>query len=130
MTDSNMLQFTIPPSVSFCKDVAWDSSGHLVVDQNGLIVLSNPKADDTFGEIRGGLVNKRVEQLMPEESAAKHPGLRAVFMAASPANHAMNFGREVLAKRLDGVSIRVLVALTPFRDERGAYFVMAKIDQL
>lgn len=95
--------------------------GMLVVDDAGQILLANPKAEEMFGYAPGELTGGQIEQLVPEQSRASHPGHRRTFMAENR-TRSMGEGPQLRGLRKDGSEFELYVTLSPLpsRGTRGS----------
>ncbi len=85
--------------------------GILVVNTEGLIVLSNADAEHIFGYAVGELVGLCVDELVPSEFRARHPAMRAEFMA-SRGHRKLQSERDFLGRRKDGSIVPLDLALS------------------
>lgn len=111
-----------------CRDMAWANIAFLTIDSTGKIKHANRKCEEMFRANLGQLEQFMVEDLMTEEFRAKHPAFRRSFFAERRSRN-MNQNREVEAVRLDGVKIRVRIALSAFFKD-GEQFAQAAINEL
>ncbi len=86
--------------------------GLLVVDESGRIVLTNTAAGEIFGWPPGRLVDRSVENLIPEDVRANHRRYRSDY-AQSPSVRRMGAGRFLRCLRSDGSTLTAEVALSP-----------------
>jgi PAS domain S-box-containing protein len=99
--------------------------GLLLVDPDGIIVMSNPAADDMFGCAKGDLEGTSVDNLLPTGLREGHAHLRAKFLQ-HPEIRKMGGQRELKALRKDGREFPVEVGLNPCLDH-GKQFVLATV---
>jgi len=104
------------------------STGMIVVDDAGLIELSNPEAETLFGFGKGELAGFSVDKLLPADRQAQHAEWRREFMQA-PETRKMGIGRELEAVTKDGKIVRIEVGLNPYL-EHGKQLVLATIVDL
>ena len=86
--------------------------GLLYVGDDGLIGLTNRRADELFGYTRGSLIGMPVELLIPEEVRDQHIRHRASYVLA-PSVREMGLGRHLVAVRADGRPLPVEISLSP-----------------
>jgi len=103
------------------------STGMIIVDDTGSIVLVNAQVERLFGYTRGELIGRSIEILVPERHRAHHPGFRAVFFE-NPQARPMGAGRELHARRKDGTDIPVEIALSPFATPDGNFVLAGLVD--
>jgi two-component system sensor histidine kinase/response regulator len=94
--------------------------GMLVVDADGRILLSNPKAEKIFGYEFGELVGTAIGQLVPTASRGSHAEMRASFMEEGQ-SRLMGEGINVAGLRKDGTEFPLAISLSllPARGSRG-----------
>ncbi len=85
--------------------------GMLVVNSEGIIVLSNADAEHIFGYTSGELNGLSVDELVPTEFKARHPAMRAEFMA-SKGHRKLQSERDFLGRRKDGSIVPLDLALS------------------
>ena len=86
--------------------------GIVVVDDRGLIVEVNPRAEAQFGYSAEELVGRRVETLVPEAYRDAHVGRRIGFQG-EPTVRPMGIGMELSGRRKDGSAFPVEISLSP-----------------
>jgi PAS domain S-box-containing protein len=94
--------------------------GMLVVDADGRILLSNPKAEKIFGHAIGELVGTAVAQLVPVATRVAHAEMRTRFMAEGQSSQ-MGEGMKVVGLGKDGTEFPLTISLSPLpaRGSRG-----------
>ena len=92
--------------------------GMLVVDADGRILLSNPKAEKIFGYEIGELVGTAVGQLVPPATRVSHAEMRARFMLEGQ-SRPMGENINVAGLRKDGTEFPLTISLSPL-PARGA----------
>jgi two-component system CheB/CheR fusion protein len=102
-------------------------SGMIMVDSEGRIILLNAHAEKLFGYGRDELNGQKVDMLVPERFRAKHPGLRAGFIA-QPTIRPMGTGRDLFALRKDGSEFPVEIGLSPIVTDQGTMVLAAIVD--
>ncbi|MBF6023833.1 PAS domain-containing sensor histidine kinase [Lysobacter niastensis] len=100
----------------------------VLAEESGAIALVNARAESMFGYVRGELVGRSVEELMPHEHRAQHPDHRRAFHS-HPEARSMGSGRDLRGLRSDGSSFPIEVGLSPIRTRAGL-FVLATITDL
>ena len=89
----------------------------IVVDRQGVIVLTNAHAERLFGYEEGALVGLQVEALLPLALRQAHVAHRAQYVA-HPRERAMGAGYELTGIRADGRSFPVEIGLSPVAASR------------
>src|ERR1041385_9064104 len=100
-------------------------SAILVVDDEGMIVLANKRAEQLFGYSRAELVNHPVEFLVPERFRAQHSTMRDSFLK-NPTARPMGSCRELYGRRKDDSEVPIEIGLNPITTAEGT-FVLANI---
>jgi PAS domain S-box-containing protein len=90
----------------------------VIVNQDGLIVLTNAQTEKMFGYPRQELLGQPVEILVPERFRGKHPGLRSGFCDA-PRPRSMGAGQGLYGRRRDGTEFPVEINLSPLETPNG-----------
>ena len=104
------------------------SVGMVVVDAEGLIIMSNPSAETMLGYDKKGLAGLSVDSLLPASQRDLHVRMRSEFLL-NPEVRRMGRGRKLEALTADGSRIPVEVGLNPFLDH-GKQVVLASIIDL
>jgi len=86
--------------------------GMLVADENGVIILTNPKIEAMFGYHAGMLVGQKLEVLVPVDVQGHHAGLREGFMQSGHARAMGTLNKELRGVRQDGSEFPVEVGLS------------------
>jgi PAS domain S-box-containing protein len=94
----------------------------IVVDESGLIVHSNPKAEELFGYARETLEGVAVELLLPPSLRASHARHRAEF-AGNRRIRPMDPAQEFVGVRADGTHFPVEIGLSSLNSGEGQLFV-------
>src|SRR5205085_4646451 len=81
-------------------------TGMIMVDANGRIVLVNREIERLFGYTREELLQRSIEDLVPERFRTGHPDVRRRFFDA-PQRRSMGAGRDLFGLRRDGQEIPV-----------------------
>jgi PAS domain S-box-containing protein len=92
--------------------VEWCSSGMVMVDASGRMVLVNSEIERMFGYHRNELIGQSVEILVPENLRRTHAHHCDTFVAA-PETRRMGTFRDLFARRKDGTEFPVDVGLNP-----------------
>jgi PAS domain S-box-containing protein len=90
----------------------------VIVDQAGIITLTNAQAVKLFGYTREELLGQAVEMLVPERFHGKHHGHRKGFFGA-PRPRSMGAGLDLHGRRKDGTEFPVEISLSPLVTEAG-----------
>jgi PAS domain S-box-containing protein len=99
----------------------------LIVDRNGAITESNPRAEQVFDCSGSALRTMSVEDLVPAGARAGHAGHRAAYFAASLARP-MGAGLDLTARRRDGSEFPVEISLAPLTLRGEPYVVATVVD--
>src|SRR5690606_24411941 len=86
--------------------------GMLVVDDQGVIVIANPKVHQQFGYQSGRLVGMKVEELMPVAARERHVQYREAFMRSNALRAMDSVNGEFRALHADGHEFPVELGLT------------------
>ena len=103
------------------------SSGILLADAQGNIVMINPCAEALFGYEPNELIGKKIELLIPDRFTAKHEAYREAYHE-TPSARAMGTGLDLYGKRKNGDEFPVEVSLSPFRDDNKDFVIAFVID--
>ncbi len=104
------------------------TSGILMTDAQGNIVLVNRQVELLFGYAREELLGKPVEILVPAPQREEHALSRAGFLR-DPRVRSMGAGRDLFGRRKDGREIPLEIGLTPVIATDGM-FVLATITDI
>ena len=112
---------------SSIEEVLFDAApdGVLIVNTEGRIVRANPQAAQLFATTVEGLEGLSVEDLMPESLRSEHRQHRQGF-ASNPRTRQMGAGLDLVARRSDGSTFPVDIALGPL-ELGGEPYVVASI---
>lgn len=78
----------------------------------GEILYATELAESMFGYPPGGLAGRCVDDLLPDDSRARHAAYRAEF-AAHPRARPMGHGLVLFGRRRDGSTFPVQISLSP-----------------
>lgn len=98
-----------------------------VVAEDGTIAAVNAQAETLTGYVRGDLVGRSVEQLVPLRHAGAHSRHRDDYFAAA-GRRPMGTGLDTRVLRRDGVEVPVDIALSPLRADGRRYAVASVRD--
>lgn len=101
--------------------------GMLMVNSEGIMTLANKHVETLFGYDRHELIDRPVEQLIPERLRGGHPGQRARYFQ-SPTMRAMGVGRELFGLRKDGREVPIEIGLNPIETDAGLMVMASIID--
>ena len=87
-------------------------NGIVVVDEQGRIQLVNASTERLFGYVRGELLCKNIEVLVPAPQAEAHRSLRGAYQER-PEGRPMGAGRDLSGRRKDGSEFPVEIGLNP-----------------
>jgi PAS domain S-box-containing protein len=103
------------------------TEGMLIVNKGGSIVLVNTFAEQLFGYRSTELIGINIENLLPDRLRVAHHGHREAFMA-NPETRPMGKGRELLARRKDGIEFPVEISLSHFKNDQGSFAIAFILD--
>ncbi|WP_165418559.1 response regulator [Dyella amyloliquefaciens] len=86
--------------------------GMMIVDEDGRIVLANPKLEAIFGYAAGELTGANVEQLVPADSGGHHAGLRQQFFGEGMSRKMGAGNADLHGVRKDGSELSVEIGLS------------------
>ncbi len=90
------------------------AEGLVVVDQNGIILMHNPRLGSLFGYADGELIGHPIETLIPAAQRHRHVQHRQGYNAR-PVQRSMGMGMDLKAQCKDGKEIPVEVSLNHFQ---------------
>jgi len=96
----------------------------LLVDLQGVIALGNPAAIELLGYEVDELVGLSVDELVPDTIRPRHAAYRHAY-SDHPRARPMGTQMELVAKRRDGSTVVVEIALSPLQDHGLPYVVAA-----
>lgn len=99
----------------------------VMVDESGLIVLTNSQTDTLFGYEPGTLVGQSIDILIPLDYQAAH---RHHVAQSIPQQRTMSQRRDqkIFALRKNGEEFRVEIGLTPISGQEGHYVLASVVD--
>ncbi|MSU90368.1 PAS domain S-box protein [Rhodobacteraceae bacterium 2CG4] len=103
------------------------SSGMILADAAGRIVLTNAAAERLFGYDRAELAGREVEDLIPPRLREEHANHRRSY-AQQPEVRVMGAGRELFGLRKDGTEVPVEIGLNPLMTGQGLMVLSTIID--
>jgi PAS domain S-box-containing protein len=98
----------------------------LVVDAEGVVIVSNALAERMFGYARGALVGHSVEALIPERFRETHVAHRRGFLVNPRTRPMGSASMSLTGRRRDGTEFPVEISLSPMKAEHG-WLVMAAV---
>lgn len=101
------------------------TEGIILANKGGQIVLINPAAERMFGYSKEDLLDKKVEQLIPQRYVPNHEGYRQQFHQ-HPQSRQMGHGRDLFAKQKDGTEFPVEISLS-YYNQKNEFYVIAFI---
>lgn len=105
----------------------FSTSGILLTNAKGNIVIANPAIEQLFGYQAGELLGQPVEVLIPKRLTDRHHSHRADFHQ-NPHPRSMGIGMDLKGLKKDGTEFPVEVSLSPFKSSDGHYVVAFVID--
>jgi two-component system, sensor histidine kinase len=105
--------FAVPDSFyRYLVEAAPDAM--IVVDEQGLIAITNAEAERVFGYSRGEMLGQPIEFLLPARFRDRHSAHRGSYTAA-PRLRTMGSGMELAGLRADGQEFPVEISLSPIQ---------------
>lgn len=104
-----------------------NTSGLLVANATGRIVMANPAFENMFGYRFSELINQPVEMLLPEAIRSHHAEQREEYLRA-PTSRAMGAGRDLHGTRKDGSVFPIEIGLSPYRDNNQSFVLATVVD--
>lgn len=87
----------------------------ITIDHDGIIEAVNPAAEHMFGYAAGEMVGQNVKMLMPMPDRDRHDGYLKHYLQTGQA-HIIGIGREVEARRKDGTTFFVDLAVSEVKE--------------
>ena len=103
------------------------STGMLMVDANGIIVIVNKIVEKKFGYSRADLVGQNIEMLIPERYRTGHFEKMQGF-SAEGRPRPMGLGLELFGLKADGQEIPIEIELTPVDTSTGRSVIASIMD--
>jgi len=103
------------------------TTGMMMIDQKGEVVLVNAEIERLFGYSRHELIGRPVEALLPSRFRDRHPGHRASFQS-NPQTRLMGAGRNLYGLRKDGTEVPIEIGLNPLRTSAGDFVLSSVVD--
>lgn len=98
------------------------SLGLVIVDSQGLIVMTNPEILTLFGYDKNELEGERISILIPQEYRAGHKKHEETYQK-NPTRRRMGEGRELYGQRKDGTKFPLEISLNSFQVDEEQYTV-------
>lgn len=104
------------------------AEGLVLVDQQGIVLMKNPRLGEMFGYAPGELLGKSIEVLIPQAARQRHAEHRDRYNAR-PVQRSMGIGMDLRGVRKDGSEIPVEVSLNHF-EVHGVQYVMGLVTDI
>ncbi|MCB1050302.1 MAG: PAS domain S-box protein [Acidobacteria bacterium] len=101
--------------------------GMLLVDEAGIVQHANATLLNDFGYLEKDLVGDSVDRLVPDSVRKRHAAFRQSYMT-HPETRPMGQGRDLFARRADGTTFPVEVALNPIQIEGRTQVIISVLD--
>jgi len=105
-----MKEIQVQHSEAFKPIFEFATTSIILVDENGLICLTNPHTDKLFGYAPGELIDQHVGILIPDDFKGKHGNLLKGYFDI-PQRRSMGTGLELSARKKNGVIFPVEISL-------------------
>jgi len=102
-------------------------NGVVLVDHNGIVLLTNAPLERMFGYTQTDLLGQPVETLIPNQLRAAHVEHRQAFVRG-PVARVMGTERNLLGRRKDGSEFPIEVGLYPITIQTAQYIMATVID--
>jgi len=103
------------------------TTGMVMVDERGLITLTNAQIDAMFGYPSGALIGSSIQELIPDAYRIQHNRLMQEYMR-QPTERNMGKGRELFGRHKRGHDFRVEIGLTPIAGDDQRYVIASVVD--
>jgi PAS domain S-box-containing protein len=107
------------------KVVEFAPNGVALTNADGRILLANAELERMFGYVGAEMLERQIEQLMPERFRAGHAMLRA---REGKDSQLMGAGRELFGRRADGTEFPIEIGLSTLETADGAMVVETIVD--
>lgn len=107
------------------------SSGEGIIfcDEDGKIILVNPRAEEMFGYTEEQLLEERIEILVPRKFRASHKPMRNDYIKKDAKPRRMGMGRDLEGLRKDGKTFPLEISLSHMNGD-GEKFIVAFITDI
>ena len=102
-------------------------SAMILVNPEGIIALTNSRAEEMFGYTREEMCGQSLEILVPDEARQAHAGLRRRY-TNNPSSRSMGSGLELHGKHRDGHIFPVDIGLNPIETSEGTMVLSSVVD--
>jgi diguanylate cyclase (GGDEF)-like protein/PAS domain S-box-containing protein len=103
------------------------TTGMIMVDEQGLILLTNAQTNAMFGYAPGALVGHSIQMLVPDAQRKDHGQLLQGYMH-QPAERKMGERLDLFGRHKLGHDFRVEIGLTPIAGDEGRYVIASVLD--
>ena len=103
------------------------TEGIILANKAGEIVLMNPAAERMFKYSKDELLNKKVEEIIPQRYVHKHEKDRNQFNKY-PQSRQMGSGRDLYARRKDATEFPVEISLSYYHQQTKFYVIAFIVD--
>jgi PAS domain S-box-containing protein len=87
------------------------AEGIMLFNEQGEVVMANPRAREMFGYNEGEVLGQKVENFVPKKSQEKHHAYRSEYIR-KPEPRRMGIGRDLSGLRKDGSSFPLEISLS------------------
>lgn len=102
-------------------------SGMIMINEKGIINLTNKKVEEIFGYEKSELLNKPIETLVPQDFRGPHPKFVESYVR-KPEPRAMGIGRELFGRHKSGRLVPVEIGLQPVYFENETFVISSIVD--